>query len=129
MPSERHSGEEECGAHHGPRHTMSLPTILSTAPQLSVSQKALGTLPDDVNMNAEICKNYHTKLINRMNNWCICWFSRIFLLGILIYKRLTASFGVKGLITMVTSHRTRKHLVLTLTSSAFCEQSMFMYFV
>jgi hypothetical protein len=37
-----------------------------------------------------------------MNNWCICWFSRIFLLGILIFKRLTArrlykSFGVKGL--------------------------------
>jgi hypothetical protein len=37
-----------------------------------------------------------------MNNWCICWFSRIFLLGILIFKGLTAlrvykSFGVKGL--------------------------------
>src|SRR5215468_8268409 len=24
-----------------------------------------------------------------MNNWCICWFSCIFLLGILIYKGLT----------------------------------------
>jgi hypothetical protein len=40
-----------------------------------------------------------------MNNWCICWFfTHIFtLLGILIFKRLTArrlykSFGVKGLI-------------------------------
>jgi hypothetical protein len=37
-----------------------------------------------------------------MNNCCICWFSRIFLLGILIFKGLTArrlykSFGVKGL--------------------------------
>jgi hypothetical protein len=37
-----------------------------------------------------------------MNNWCICWFSRIFLLGILIFKGLTALrlyklFGVKGL--------------------------------
>jgi hypothetical protein len=37
-----------------------------------------------------------------MNNWCICWFSRIFLLGIIICKGLTArriykSFGVKGL--------------------------------
>jgi hypothetical protein len=37
-----------------------------------------------------------------MNNWCICWFSRIFLLGILIFKGLTArrlymSFDVKGL--------------------------------
>jgi hypothetical protein len=38
-----------------------------------------------------------------MNNWCICWVSRIFLLGILIFKGLTArrlykSFGVKGII-------------------------------
>jgi hypothetical protein len=37
-----------------------------------------------------------------MNNWCICWFSRIFLLAILIFKGLTArrlykSFSVKGL--------------------------------
>jgi hypothetical protein len=37
-----------------------------------------------------------------MNNWCICWLSRIFLLGILIFKGLNArrlykSFGVKGL--------------------------------
>jgi hypothetical protein len=36
-----------------------------------------------------------------MNDCCICWFSRIFLLGILIFKGLTArrlyeSFGVKG---------------------------------
>jgi hypothetical protein len=37
-----------------------------------------------------------------MNNWCICWFSRTFLLGILIFKGLTArclykSFDFKGL--------------------------------
>jgi hypothetical protein len=37
-----------------------------------------------------------------MNNWCIVGFSRIFLLGMLIFKGLTArhlykSFGVKGL--------------------------------
>jgi hypothetical protein len=36
---------------------------------------------------------------------CACWFSRIFLQGILIFKgliarRLCMSFGVKGLITM-----------------------------
>jgi hypothetical protein len=35
-----------------------------------------------------------------MNNWCICWFLRVFLLGILIFKGLTErrlykSFGVK----------------------------------
>src|SRR5215510_2051396 len=41
-----------------------------------------------------------------MNNWCICWLSRMFLLGILIFKRLTARrlykwFGVKRLIRQV----------------------------
>jgi hypothetical protein len=43
-----------------------------------------------------------------MNNWCISGFSRIFLLGILIFKGLTArriykSFGVKGLIIYTES--------------------------
>jgi hypothetical protein len=38
-----------------------------------------------------------------MNNWCICWFLRIFWLGIFIFNVLSAcrlykSFGVKGLI-------------------------------
>jgi hypothetical protein len=41
-----------------------------------------------------------------MNNWCICWLSHIFLLGILIFKGLTArrlykSFGIKGLILII----------------------------
>jgi hypothetical protein len=43
-----------------------------------------------------------------MNN-CICWFSRIFLLGIVSFKGLTArriykSFGVKGLKPVHTIH-------------------------
>jgi hypothetical protein len=42
-----------------------------------------------------------------MNTWCICWFSRIFLLVILIFKgftgrRLYKSFSVKGLILLFT---------------------------
>jgi hypothetical protein len=61
-------------AHHVTRHNMPIHNILSTAPQLSIYQKALGTLPED----------------NK------------FVLGILIFKGLTArrlykSFGVKGL--------------------------------
>jgi hypothetical protein len=46
-----------------------------------------------------------------MNNWSICWFSRIMLLGILIFKALIArrlykSFGVKGLSRGLTLNKT-----------------------
>jgi hypothetical protein len=35
------------GVHHVTRHNTPIHNILSTAPQLSISQKALGTLPED----------------------------------------------------------------------------------
>ena len=38
------------GAHHVTRHNTPIHNILSTAPQLSVSQKALGTLHEDGNV-------------------------------------------------------------------------------
>ena len=38
------------GAHHVTRHNTPIHNILSTAPQLSFSQKALGTLPEDGNV-------------------------------------------------------------------------------
>jgi hypothetical protein len=34
--------------HHVTRHNTPIHNILSTAPQLSISQKALGMLPEDV---------------------------------------------------------------------------------
>ena len=37
-------------AHHVTRHYTHIHNILSTAPQLSISQKALGTLPEDGNV-------------------------------------------------------------------------------
>jgi hypothetical protein len=37
-------------AHHASRHNTPIHKILSTAPQLSISQKALGTLPEDGNV-------------------------------------------------------------------------------
>jgi hypothetical protein len=37
-------------AHHVTRHSTPTHNILSTAPQLSISQKALGTLPEDGNV-------------------------------------------------------------------------------
>jgi hypothetical protein len=55
--------------------------------------------------NAKTCRSYHTWLINWMNNFCVfVGLSHIFLLGILIFKRLNAwclykLFSVKGLIT------------------------------
>ena len=41
-----------------------------------------------------------------MNDWCICWFLSIYLLGILIFKGFTArrlykSFSIKGLMSSV----------------------------
>jgi hypothetical protein len=36
--------------HHVTRHNTPIHNILSTAPQLSISQKALGTLPEDGNI-------------------------------------------------------------------------------
>jgi hypothetical protein len=35
--------------HHVTRHNTPIHNILSTAPKLSISQKALGTLPEDGN--------------------------------------------------------------------------------
>jgi hypothetical protein len=37
-------------AHHVTRHNTPIHNILSTAPQLSISQKALRTLPEDGNV-------------------------------------------------------------------------------
>jgi hypothetical protein len=37
-------------AHHVTRHNTPIHNILSTSPQLSISQKALGTLPEDDNV-------------------------------------------------------------------------------
>jgi hypothetical protein len=78
-----------------------------------------------------------------MNNWCICWCLRIFLLGIWIFKGLTArrlykSFGVKGLKQTLTqthcyfqstvrqsritlSAHKNKHLVRSKTESYGCK--------
>jgi hypothetical protein len=36
--------------HHDTKHNTPIHNILSTAPQLSISQKALGTLPEDGNV-------------------------------------------------------------------------------
>jgi hypothetical protein len=51
VPSDRCSIEEqsiEYCPHHITRHNTPTHNILSTDPQLSISQKALETLPDDV---------------------------------------------------------------------------------
>jgi hypothetical protein len=40
----------EIASHHATRHNTFIYNILLTAPQLSISQKALGTLPEDGNV-------------------------------------------------------------------------------
>jgi hypothetical protein len=44
------SGDVVRGAHHVTRHNTPIYNILSTALQFSISQKALGTLPEDGNV-------------------------------------------------------------------------------
>jgi hypothetical protein len=44
------SSDVVCTAHHGTRHNTPIHNILSTASQLSISQKALGMLPEDGNV-------------------------------------------------------------------------------
>ena len=39
-----------CFAHYVTKHNTPIHNILSTAPQLNISQKALGTLPEDGNV-------------------------------------------------------------------------------
>jgi hypothetical protein len=54
VPSERCSIEEQsieyAHSHHTTKHNTPIHNILSAAPQLSISQKALGTLPEDGNV-------------------------------------------------------------------------------
>jgi hypothetical protein len=87
--------------HHITRHNAPIHNILSTAPQLNISQKALWTLPDDGNaMPKYVGATIHNY------EWIIgvfVSFLHIFLLEILIFKGLTVlclykSFGVKELI-------------------------------
>jgi hypothetical protein len=44
------SSRSEIATHHVTRQNTPMHNILSTAPQLSISQKALGTLPEDGNV-------------------------------------------------------------------------------
>jgi hypothetical protein len=61
---------EYCGAwrskiatYHVTRHNTPIHNILSTAPQLSISQKALGTLPEDgIVMPKHVGTTIHNKL-------------------------------------------------------------------
>ena len=50
LPSSDVSSDVVRGARHVARHNTPIHNILSTAPQLSISQKALGTLPEDGNV-------------------------------------------------------------------------------
>jgi hypothetical protein len=45
-----HPQGSEIATHHATKHNMPIHSILLTAPQLSISQKALGTVPEDGNV-------------------------------------------------------------------------------
>jgi hypothetical protein len=74
VPSERCSFEEQsrecCGraSHRVTRHNTPIHNILSTAPQLRISQKALGTLPEDGNV---MPKHVGATILNKLNEWLL----------------------------------------------------------
>jgi hypothetical protein len=47
----------EIATHHVTKHNTPIHNILSTAPQLSIFQKALGTLPVDGNVMPKLVRN------------------------------------------------------------------------
>ena len=62
------------GAHQFTRHNTPIHNILSTSSQLSISQKALETLPEDGNvMTKHVGATIHN--FKKLNEYlCICWF-------------------------------------------------------
>jgi hypothetical protein len=50
IPSKNMSEKPTNAWHHVTKHNPPIHNILSTAPQLNISQKALGTLPEDGNV-------------------------------------------------------------------------------
>jgi hypothetical protein len=54
-------------AHHVTRHNTPIHNILSTSPQLSVSQKALETLPDDNNNIYYLQLGFHPVAVNSLH--------------------------------------------------------------
>jgi hypothetical protein len=104
----------QIATNHVTKHNTPIHNILSTDPHLSISQKALETLPeDDYAMPKHLGVIIHKKLLK---NCCIFCFLRTFLLGILIFKRLIArrlykSFGVKGLILYPALGRNKVYIL------------------
>jgi hypothetical protein len=62
---------------HVTRHNKPIHNVLSTAPHLSISQKALEALPEDGNvMPKHVGATIHNL---ELSNWSICWiFTHIF---------------------------------------------------
>jgi hypothetical protein len=59
----RSTDRSQIATHHVTRHNTPIHNILSTASQLSISQKALGTLPEDGNvMPKHVGATIHNKL-------------------------------------------------------------------
>jgi hypothetical protein len=112
----------EITTHHVTRHNTHIHNILSAAPRLRISQKTLGTLPEDGNVMLKHVGATIHKLIEYLVYLLV--FHAYLLLGILIFKGLTArrlykSFGVKELIL----RHNRNVSVATNPTLLFCLQS------
>jgi hypothetical protein len=70
VPSERFSiaWPSQIATHHVTKHNTPIHNILSTDPELSISQKALGTLPEDGNV---MPKHVGATIHNNLNEYLV----------------------------------------------------------
>jgi hypothetical protein len=64
---------------HATRHNTPIYNILSTAPQLSISQKALGTLPEDGNVTPKHVGATIHNTAQQQQKFLVPWFLSLFL--------------------------------------------------
>jgi hypothetical protein len=73
LPSSGSVPRFEIATHHATRHNTPIPQYSIDCSSVEHLSEGTMNAPWRWKCNAETCRSYHTKLINWMNNCCICW--------------------------------------------------------